>query len=87
MQNPIAQPKLRTLCNIGTKRTITNHKPYVICNQITHNTSDIKSTPKQKYFYTQQITMDKEQCRGLSFGAEPRIGRNPFKAKLQDSSS
>jgi len=41
MQNPTAQPKLQMLCNMGTKSTITNHKPYVICNQTTQNTSDI----------------------------------------------
>ena len=32
------KPKLQILSNMGTKRTIANHKPYVICNQTTLNT-------------------------------------------------
>jgi len=36
---------------MGTKLTVTKHKPCVICNQTAHNTSDIKSEPKQHYFY------------------------------------
>jgi len=36
---------------MGTKHTIKNHKPYIICNQITRNTIALKndSASTQKY--------------------------------------
>jgi len=67
---------------MGNKCTITNHKPYVICNQTTHNTRNIKSERNQVLLHKIDYKWMKIQCRRLSSSTEPRIAENPLKEKL-----